>query len=357
MSLQGFLEVRPSDFEFTDTLHIRLFFFIVMIGLLATGKKVSNKDVWATFINSGGWSSDGISFCLGFLTPAFALAGVEAVVHMAEETYNANVNIPRAMIGAVVINGVAAFAYILTVLYSITNTDAVLNTPTGFPIIAVYQQATHNPKAATAMLVAVLLVFCMALFGCTASVSRLTWAFARDHGLPFSGYLSHITPWNACPTRTVVLTSLITSLLSLINIGSTAAFNAFLSLTTIGFYFSYGIPTVLFAIRRFSKSNPIVFGPWNMGIIGLPVNILAVMFCTFLVIFLPFPTTLPVTAQNMNYAAPIFIGVILVALIDYAIGGHRKYVGPVTEIESERSSQVERQEESVVVPGMEEKIG
>ena len=312
-----------------------------MIGLLATGKKTDNKAVWATFINSGGWSSDGISFCIGFLTPAFAFAGVEAVVHMSEETHNAPVNIPRAMIWCVIINGAAAFGWILTVLYSITDPTTVLSTPTGFPIIAVFELATGNPNVATAMLVAILLIFNLAVFGATASVSRLTWAFARDNGLPFSKYFAKVDSWNNCPNRCVVLTGLITCVLSLINIGSTTAFNAFLSLATIGFYFSYGIPTLLFAIRRFNKEDPIVFGPWSMGRIGLFVNIVAVAFCAFLVIFVPFPTILPITAQNMNYAAPIFIGVILLALIDYAFRGHRTYVGPVRETGmSEHSSEI-----------------
>ena len=97
----------------------------------------------------------------------------------------------------------------------------------------------------------------------------------------------------------------------------------------------------MFAIRRFNKEDPIVFGPWSMGRIGLFVNILAIAFCTFLVIFVPFPTILPITAQNMNYAAPIFIGVILLALVDYAIRGHRTYVGPVREVGgSEHSSEI-----------------
>lgn len=101
------------------SLHV-LFFFIVMISILATGDKASNDDVWGTFINAGGWSSDGVSFCLGFLTPAFALAGVDAVVHMSEEAYNAPLNVPRAMIWSVIINGLAGFGYILTILYSVS---------------------------------------------------------------------------------------------------------------------------------------------------------------------------------------------------------------------------------------------
>lgn len=106
------------------SLHV-LFFFIVMIGILATGDKASNKDVWGTFINAGGWSSDGVSFCLGFLTPAFALAGVDAVVHMSEESHNAPLNVPRAMIWSVIINGLAGFAYILTILYSVSDNTSL----------------------------------------------------------------------------------------------------------------------------------------------------------------------------------------------------------------------------------------
>lgn len=320
------------------SLHV-LFFFIVMIAILATSDKASDHDVWGTFINAGGWSSDGVSFCLGFLTPAFALAGVDAVVHMSEEAYNAPLNIPRAMIWSVIINGTAGFAYIITILYAITDVDTVFATPTGFPIIAVFVEATNNQKAATAMMTAVILVFSMNLFGCMASVSRLIWAFARDHGLPFSGFFSHITPWNKCPTNAVLSIFVAVSLLSLINIGSTTAFNALISLTTLGFYFSYAIPTTMFAIRRFSVTNPINFGPWTMGRFGLVINILTLAFCLFLIIFLPFPPVLPVTGENMNYASPVFGGVMILAVLNYFLRARKRFKGPIKEIMSETSSE------------------
>jgi amino acid transporter len=147
-----------------------------------------------------------------------------------------------------------------------------------------------------------------------------------------------------------LLTWLCTSLLSLINIGSTTAFNALLSLATIGFYFSYGIPILMFFIRRFSTARPIEFGPWTLGKLGIPVNMLAMAFCLFLVIFLPFPTVLPVTAQNMNYASVVFAGVILFSLIDWIIRGRKRYTGPIREVRSETSSDVIQQTD------MEEKI-
>jgi choline transport protein len=319
-----------------------------MITILVTSEKANNKAVWATFINAGGWPNDGVSFCLGFLTPAFALAGVDAVVHMAEETNNASVNIPRAMVWSIVINGICGFAYIVTVLYSIVNVDAVLTNgaTTGFPIIEVFYQASRNPRAATAMMCGPILIFCMAIFGVTASTGRLVWAFARDNGLPFSRFLSVLTDWNKTPTRAILLNYTVICLLSLINIGSTVAFNALLSLATISFYSSYALPILLFALRRHSKTHPIQFGPWRMSpTLGIISNWTALAFCAFLILFLPFPPVLPVTRVNMNWASVVFIGVMAFAVVDWFVRGKGRFVGPIVEVGLvESDGEVDKQE-------------
>jgi choline transport protein len=318
----------------TGIFHV-LFFFIILIALNAVGKKADNNQVWANFINAGGWPNDGVSFCLGFITPAFALAGVDGIVHMSEETHNAPKNIPRAMIYSVIINGLAGFAYSITILYCITDVNAIFETPTGFPIIVVFLQGTtNNTRAVTAMMIAIILIFAMAPFGLIASVSRLIWAFARDQGLPFSSFFSHITPWNKCPVNAVLAVFVSVSLLSLINIASSTAFNGLVSLASLGFYFSYAIPILMFTIRRVDSANPINFGPWTMGKIGLIVNTLAIAFCVFLIVILPFPAVLPVTSTNMNYASPLFIAVMLFALVNYSLRTRKRFVGPIKEVNS-----------------------
>jgi choline transport protein len=80
-----------------------------------------------------------------------------------------------------------------------------------------------------------------------------------------------------------------------------------------------------------------------MGRLGFTVNILAMAFCAFLIIFLPFPVILPVTAQNMNYASVVFLGVILFSLVDWVIRGRKRYTGPIREVGSESSSDVVQQ--------------
>lgn len=66
-----------------------------------------------------------------------------------------------------------------------------------------------------------------------------------------------------------------------------------------------------------------------MGWYGIPVNILALLYLTYVVIWMPFPQVLPVTANNFNYAGPILGAVILGAIVDYAINGRKRFEVPV----------------------------
>jgi choline transport protein len=66
-----------------------------------------------------------------------------------------------------------------------------------------------------------------------------------------------------------------------------------------------------------------------MGRAGLPINLLALAYLVFVVIWMPFPQILPVTASNMNYAGPVLGGVILIALLDWAISGRKRFKVPI----------------------------
>lgn len=119
-------------------------------------------------------------------------------------------------------------------------------------------------------------------------------------------------------------------LLSLINIGSSIALNAILSLSTLALYVSYLIPITLLIMKRLRK-EPIQFGPWHLGRFGLWINLYALVFGIYIVIFLPFPAATPVDAESMNYAGPVFLGLLLIALIDWFVRGRKHYAGPMQE--------------------------
>jgi amino acid transporter len=112
---------------------------------------------------------------------------------MSEEVRDAPRTIPRILVQTIIINGTLAFAMTLVLLFFIGDVDSALSTPTGFPIIQIFYQATGSVKAATAMQASITIIGFASNIGVVASVSRLTWAFARDGGMPFSNFFAHVS--------------------------------------------------------------------------------------------------------------------------------------------------------------------
>lgn len=254
---------------------------------------------------------------------------------MSEEVRNASTVIPKILVQTIAINGGLAFIFVLVLLFCIGNVKNALNTPTGFPIIEIFYQATGSVRAATAMQCSITIIGFASNIGVVASVSRLTWAFARDGGLPFSEFFSKVDPTYHVPFRAIGLVSFTVVLLSLINIASTTALSAILALSTASLYVSYLIPIVLLVIKRLNRATdpePLVFGPWTLGRWGMAINLYAIVFGIFVCIFVPFPTTIPVTALNMNYAGPVFLGLCLLLICDWMARGKRTYTGPLKEL-------------------------
>jgi amino acid transporter len=83
----------------TLALHISLFVSLLIIITVMSPTKSSNGDVWALFLNQGGYESKGLSFFVGLITPVFAFTGVDGAVHMSEEVRHSSRMVPRAMLG------------------------------------------------------------------------------------------------------------------------------------------------------------------------------------------------------------------------------------------------------------------
>jgi choline transport protein len=111
---------------------------------------------------------------------------------IAEEVVNASTIVPWCMISTILLNGALGFAIVLAFLFCIGDMS-VLESPTGYDFIEVFFNATKSHAGTSVMTaIPIVLVIC-ASFGFLASASRLTWAFARDKGLPFADFLAHVT--------------------------------------------------------------------------------------------------------------------------------------------------------------------
>lgn len=159
----------------------------------------------------------------------------------------------------------------------------------------------------------------------------------------------------AIPLWAIGLTSIVNALLGLINIGSSTAFNAIISLVVGGYLSSYLVPIVLMIMKRI-KGERIHFGPWTLGRAGLPINIFAACY-TLVTVFFTFcksptfatsrviapqppehlltsplgPVSVPVNAVTMNWSCVVYGGTVILGIIYYVLRGHKKFVGPSTE--------------------------
>ncbi|KAK1079465.1 hypothetical protein LTR48_008108, partial [Friedmanniomyces endolithicus] len=172
----------------------------------------------------------------------------------------------------------------VTYIFCIGDLDSVMNTAYGQPFIQVFFNATQSNAGTTVMVVIIIVMLTSAAIGEVATASRQLWSFARDEGLPGSTWLSKVSPgWNI-PLRAVVVSFVVTSLLSLVNLGSSEALNAITSLGGMSILFSYFLTLSCLVWRRLFGA-PLPPRPWSMRRYGIFVNVAALVFVTPMLFF------------------------------------------------------------------------
>ncbi|SCB64310.1 unnamed protein product [Fusarium graminearum] len=262
---------------------------------------------------------------------------------MCEEVRNPSLVVPRSIMGSITINGLLGFGMIIAMLYSATDIDAAVDSPTGYPFMEIFYQATGSVNGTAGMASLIVLMTLSATVGVIASTSRMLWAFARDNAMPFSGTLSKVEPRTNMPVWSISITCLISCLIGLINLGSSVVYNAIISVAISGLYASYFVPAILLLYRRCDKDYKIrnitgdgqvlEWGPWHLkGMFGIANNVFACMFIFIVWFFSLWPPQTPVDAASMNYAPLMTGGVAILATIYYFLFANKVYVGPKVEI-------------------------
>lgn len=100
------------------------------------------------------------------------------------------------MVATTILNGVLGFAALMAILFCVGDIEAAEQSPTRYPFIEIFYAATESAAGATAMVCAILVLIFAATIGLIATASRMTWAFARDGGLPGSRWLAKVCLYN-----------------------------------------------------------------------------------------------------------------------------------------------------------------
>ncbi|PSK43740.1 Choline transport protein [Elsinoe australis] len=295
--------------------------------------KQSAAFVFTETSNETGWSENGIAWLVGLVSTVYPFLGYDCAAHLSEEMSNPARDVPLAMVGSVVLNGLLGLAYCIVLLFSLSDLETLLTTTTGFPFVQLFINVTKSQPGAIILTLIPTLIATAANAAGLISTSRTAWALARDSGFPFPKYFSKIDDHLLVPKRMILCISFLQMLLGFIYLGSVTAFNAILSMSIFGVYLSYLLPVgyMLFFGRKDKQLHPP--GPFSMGRFGAAVNVVAILWLLLALVFSTFPGVRPVTPQNMNYCIVVMAGWFAFGIVYYVIWGSKTYFGPCIDLE------------------------
>jgi len=216
---------------------------------------------------------------------------------MAEEVRNASFTVPWMMVLSILLNGIVGFALMLTYLYSIQDvTSQIYNSTAVYPFIQVLEFAVGSKGGAIGMMVPfVILSYCVAINALGAG-SRQAWAFSRDGGLPFPNWWAKVRVINKTPTpMNAIFASIWFAILAaLLNLAGSETFDAIIGLATGAICGTYVLSIGSVIVRRF-VGKPLPAARFSLGKLGLPINIISVLYQIELIIFAYFPLFKQVT--------------------------------------------------------------
>ncbi|KAH6975193.1 amino acid/polyamine transporter I [Ilyonectria sp. MPI-CAGE-AT-0026] len=272
-----------------------------------------------------GWGS--FSFFIGILPGAYTFSAIGMISSMAEECGDATVRLPKALSLCVPIGGLAGLFFIIPMCATLPDlTEIIENSPVSQALPYIYGQVMGTPGGGLALtfLVIVITVFCS--ISITVAASRCTWAFARDQAIPWSSLWSRIDERHGVPIWALTLTTIVQMLLGLINLGSSSAFLAFVSVGVMALAASYGIPI---ALSVYYSRREVASARWKMpNGLGWVVNFIALAWIVFEIILFSMPSVLPVTAVGMNYASVVLAGFLFLSGVWYVIHARKVFKGP-----------------------------
>ncbi|KIW73733.1 hypothetical protein PV04_01827 [Phialophora macrospora] len=304
-------------------------FVAISITLLActANKYQSGSFVFGGFINSTGWN-DGAAWLLGMLQGAFTLVAYDATVHLIEEMPNPRRDAPWTMVLAVATGTTTGFIFLICVLFSVQDANELTTAAIG-PIIAIFKQATSSNAGTAVMAAVIITILACSSTEVVTSSSRLTAAFARQGGLPFSDFFARPNKKLDLPLNAMFLTNAAVIILGLIYLGAATAFNAIVNACLFGLSLSYLLPITVLVLRGRSV---LPRGDFALGKWGYPLNIVSIIFLMLVLVLTLFPSAAHPTADTMNYAIVAIGGVVILATVNWFVHGRHHYRTPTLHI-------------------------
>nr|CAB3475405.1 unnamed protein product [Digitaria exilis] len=208
---------------------------------------------------------------LGLLMSQYSIVGYDASAHMTEETKNADWSGPMGIITSVALSSVFGWVYLVALTSLVTDDIPYLLDP-------------GNDA------------------GGYAVAQALYDAFHGRFGTGVGG----------------------------LSLGSQVAFQAMLSIATVGQYIAYALP-IFFRVTTARRS--FVPGTFHLGNYGVVVGWVAVAWVALVTVLFSLPVAYPVAADNFNYTPVLVGGVVVLSVGAWVLHARFWFRGPITNVE------------------------
>jgi amino acid transporter len=292
--------------------------FVILIALSVAAKSGRHSASYALGHYDKSFSGWGdFTFFIGLLPAAYTFSAIGMISSMAEEVYDPAIKVPQAISLCVPIGGIAGLFFILPICFTLPPLEDIIGAPSGQALPYIFHIVMGSPGGGLGLIFLVLMITFFCSISITVAASRATWAFARDDAIPGAKLWARVSSAHGVPIWSLVLVTLVQMLLGLINLGSSSAFLAFVSVGVIALAVSYAIPI---AISLAHRRKEVLGARWNCGkVIGTVANVVALLWIAFELVLFSMPTALPVTPVSMNYASVVFVGFGAIAAVWYAV--------------------------------------
>ena len=297
---------------------------ILLIVLLYLCKERSAIDAVVQIKNSGSqftsFPDAKIFLAATALTASYVLYGFDTAGTLAEETHDPRKRAPRAILQALLAAGVAGLLVLLLALMAAPDLGIpeLGNISGGLPMLV---KSVLGETTGTLFLCIVIFAIIVCTLAVQSGAVRLMFAMGRDGQLPFSESLSKVSPKTHTPILATLLCGLGAIIILAMNLQFPKVFELVTSIAILWANLAYWIVVALQLKNRFVSARNGVDpeARFSLGKWGLPVNILALVWSSFMVINVSWPRTGTYGFEWYNqYAAWIYTaGLICVGVIIY----------------------------------------
>ncbi|MEN9740337.1 MAG: hypothetical protein RLZ72_603 [Actinomycetota bacterium] len=224
----------------------------------------------------GGVTDWGPIFLGAALVGLFMFYGFEACGDVAEEVADAAREVPKAMYLTIFVGGVSALFSFSGYVLAAPDLEALAASATPIPDVLT---ATIGEGGMRAFLVIAVMAFISCVLSLQAAASRLLHSFARDEMLPASKWLSKISDRSKVPTNALLVASIVPIVLSVIIYVDPTTLLPITDFAVAGIYIAFQAVVLAALWQRTKGWKPA--GPFNLGGLGIVINIGALAYGIF----------------------------------------------------------------------------